>query len=36
VLKLIAGKPELTVEKAIGMLGIGVVESGELKMLLIK
>jgi glutamyl-tRNA(Gln) amidotransferase subunit E len=31
ILKLIAGKPELTIEKAIGMLGIGVVESGELE-----
>ncbi|GFO96903.1 glutamyl-trNA(Gln) amidotransferase subunit E [groundwater metagenome] len=31
VLKLIAGKPELTIEKAVEMLGIGVVESGELE-----
>ncbi|VVB90616.1 Glutamyl-tRNA(Gln) amidotransferase subunit E [uncultured archaeon] len=31
VLKLIAGKPELTLEKALGMLGIGVVETGELE-----
>jgi len=31
VLKLIAGKPELTVEKAIGTLGIGGVETGELE-----
>ncbi|MDO8726553.1 MAG: Glu-tRNA(Gln) amidotransferase subunit GatE [Candidatus Methanoperedens sp.] len=31
VLKLIAGKPELTVEKAVGTLGIGGVETGELE-----
>jgi glutamyl-tRNA(Gln) amidotransferase subunit E len=31
VLKLIASKPELTVEKAVGMLGIGGVKTGELE-----
>jgi len=31
VLKLMAAKPELTVEKAIGTLGIGGVETGELE-----
>ncbi|MBU4221091.1 MAG: GatB/YqeY domain-containing protein, partial [Euryarchaeota archaeon] len=31
VLKLIAGKPELTVEKAIESLGIGVVDNRELE-----